>query len=251
MATKTLKTAPKISVKIWRPILDALDKKIESACLRRDAFLNAVLESELDRLDDEVSIPNSQDGYDYVFEKIDLLDRKLVSLALSPKLIERLNEICRRKRVVRDAFFNRLFLLLGASPKVIDTLLFGSEANQWRNSVWNEIKDDSSAFQSEFYPLAHAINPFWAIRLGIEQYYAPAEQEDYIDPQNGNRVRIQRDATGAMSPIDSLYTVIFQPKVQGHDLLGLSCYMPDWLIPGHGSEQKHKADLDELLGILS
>ena len=35
MEAKFLKTVPKISIKIWRPILDAFDKKIEAACLRR------------------------------------------------------------------------------------------------------------------------------------------------------------------------------------------------------------------------
>ena len=73
MATKTLKTVPKISVKIWRPILDKLDAKIESACLRRDAYLAKVLEVELDWLDQEVSIPNSQASYDYVLERLDRL----------------------------------------------------------------------------------------------------------------------------------------------------------------------------------
>jgi hypothetical protein len=139
MATKTLATAPKISVKIWRPIIDALEKKIEAACLRRDAYLNKILEIELRLLDKEVSIPNSQESYDYVFKQLDALDRKLVSLALPPELTQQLNEICRRKRIVRDAFFNRLFLLLAASPKIIDVLLFGTEAKEWRKAVWNEI----------------------------------------------------------------------------------------------------------------
>ena len=104
MATKTLKTVPKISVKIWRPILDKLEAKIESACLRRDAYLAKVLEVELDWLDQEVSIPNSQASYDYVLERLDRLDRKLVSLALPQELTARLNDICSRKRIVRDAF---------------------------------------------------------------------------------------------------------------------------------------------------
>ena len=110
MAAKILKTIPKISVKLWRPIIEKFDLKIEAACLRRDSYLNKVLEVELDWLDHEVSVPNSQASYEYVFSCLDQLDRKLVSLALSPQLTERLNEICSRKRIVRDAFFNRIFL---------------------------------------------------------------------------------------------------------------------------------------------
>ena len=79
MAAKALKTTPKISVKIWRPLIDKFDAKIELACLRRDAYLNKVLDVELNFLDEEVSIPNSQASYDYVFDRLDRLDRKLVT----------------------------------------------------------------------------------------------------------------------------------------------------------------------------
>ena len=73
------KTAPKISVKIWEPIIKKLDTKLKSACLRRDAYLNKILEVELDWLDDEVSLPNSQDSYDFVFDRLQELKLKLVS----------------------------------------------------------------------------------------------------------------------------------------------------------------------------
>ena len=120
MATKTLKTPPKISVKIWRPIIDKLDQKLDAACLRRDAYLNKVLENELPWLDSEVSLANSPAAQAFVAARLDQLDRKLVSLTLRPELIEQLNDICQRKRIVRDAFFNRLFLLLALKPKGID-----------------------------------------------------------------------------------------------------------------------------------
>lgn len=250
MASKALKTTPKISVKLWRPIIDKFDEKIEAACLRRDAFLSKVLNVELNYLDEEVSIPNSQASYDYVFEKLDRLDRKLVSLALPSELTARLNEICSRKRIVRDAFINRIFLLLAVSPKVIDTLLFGDVDGDWRNEVWVENRNDGPFFQNGFYPLEPMIDPFWAIRSGMEINAANSEVEDYIEPTSGKPIRVTRDITGAAMPANSLYTTIFEQKVQGGDLLGLSCYMPDWRIPGHGAEQEHRAKLDELLGEL-
>jgi hypothetical protein len=43
VATKIVKTIPKSSVKIWRPIVEKLDQTIETACLRRDAYLAKVL----------------------------------------------------------------------------------------------------------------------------------------------------------------------------------------------------------------
>ena len=62
-------------------------------------------------LNREVSIPNSQESADYVFWRLDILDRNLVSLALDSALTTRLNAICSPKRIVRDAFFNQLLTL--------------------------------------------------------------------------------------------------------------------------------------------
>jgi hypothetical protein len=250
--TKTLKTVPKITVKIWRPIMDKLDEKIGAACLRRDAYLNKVLDVELGYLDEEVSIPNSQASYNYVFEKLDRLDRKLVSLALPSELTERLNNICKLKCIVRDAFFNRIFLLLAASPKVVNALLFGNQGDRWRANVWADNKNDGQFFQDQFYPLEPMIDPFWAIREGLKMYANDGGLEDYIEPTSGKSIQVKRDITGTIAPADNIYTTIFEQKVRDNDLLGLSCYMPDWRIPDHGAEQEHRAKLaklDELLVI--
>ena len=250
MASKTRKTdpktAPKISVKIWKPIIKKLETKIKSACLRRDAYLNRILEVELDSLDEEVSIPNSEASYDFVFDRLQKLDLKLVSLALSPELTDRLNEICSRKRIVRDAFFNRIFLLLAASPKVIDSLFFNNVRDEWRPQVWKVCKDNE-AFLTDLYPLEPQIDPFWAIRTGIEIYSEDEALEEYVEPTSGKAVRVRREPFGSVAPAESLYTTIFDVKMGDENLLGLSCYMPDWHITGHEAEQKRRATLDELL----
>lgn len=251
MATRTLKTVPKITVKIWRPILEKLDKKIESACLRRDAYLSKVLEAELQSLDQEVSIPNSKASYDYVFERLDRLDRKLVSLALPTELTQQLNEICTRKRIVRDAFFNRVFLLLAASPGLVDMLLFSGAKRDWRTEVWNEIKHDSPFFTNGFYPLEPTVDPFWAVRFGLAMYANDDGLKDYVEPTSGKTIRIQTSLTGEPVPAESLYTTVFDHKIkEGGDLYGLSCYLPDWRIPDHAAEQAHRAKLDDLLELL-
>jgi hypothetical protein len=250
VATKMLKTVPKISVKIWRPIIEKLEHKMDTACLRRDAYLAKVLEAELGWLDQEVSIPNSKASYDHVFERLDRLDRKLVSLALPTELTQRLNEICARKRIVRDAFFNRIFLLLAASPKVVDTLLFGEVGSEWRTEVWSETKHDGPFFQNGFYPLEPVIDPFWAVRCGLEIHASDAELKNYVEPTSGKTIRVQTSLTDEPAPADSLYTTIFEQKVKGSDLHGFSCYFPDWRIPDHAAAKVHQAKLDELLGDL-
>lgn len=251
MSKQNPKPIQKISVKIWKPIIEKLDAKIEAACLRRDAYLAKVLESELDWLDQEVSIPNSQAAHDYVFEQLDRLDRKPMSLALPPDLTSRLNDICARKRIVRDAFFNRLFLLLAASPKTVDLLLFDGTTHNWRAEVWSENKHDGPFFQNGFYPLEPSIDPFWAVRCGLEMLASDAGPgEDWIEPSSGKTVRVQRALGGEPTPMDSLYTTIFELKVSGHSLHGMSCYMPDWRIPGHEAEKSHRAKLDEMFATL-
>ena len=253
MKTKVLKTPAKISVKLWRPIIERFDQKMEMACLRRDAYLKKVLEIEIDLLDKEVSIPNSQASYDYVYDQLDKLDRKLVSIALPSELTSRLNEICSRKRIVRDAFFNRIFLLLAASPKVIDGLFFDGVGSSWRNEVWSEDNHNGPFFENVFYPLEQTIDPFWTIRSGLEIYTEKLDFEDHIDPVSGLKIHVKRNLTGDIEPVDSLYTTIFTESIHGNSLIGMNCYMPDCMIPGQEANSKlHEltntwiAELDKL-----
>lgn len=238
---------PKISTKIWRPIIEKLDKKMNAACLRRDAYLNKVLEIELPYLDREVSLANSAAAQAFVAQRLDQLDRKLVSLALRPELVERLNDICTRKRIVRDAFFNRLFLLLTASQKVINHLLFPAVGDQWRTEVWSEYKHDGPFFQNTFYPLEQDIDPFWPIRAGIEFYGKQSELRDYTNPETGAIIRVQRDLTGKISLEESLYTsLLTNTQVKNTDLFGLNCYIPDWRIPDHPAELEYRKQWDDI-----
>lgn len=248
MSKQDPKPVQKISVKIWRPIIDKLDAKIEASCLRRDAYLAKVLEGELTELDREVCLPNSQAAHDHVFEELDKLDRKLVSLALPPALAERLKEICSSKRIVRDAFFNRLFLLLAASPKAIDALFFSSWTEDWRSQVWSEYKHEGPFFQNGFYPLEAAVDPFWAMRCALE--LAESEQgsvDRIIDPTTGSEGKVIRDISGEVVPVENLYTKVLDKKIGKDSLVGMSCHFPDHLIPGHAAEKVRNAKLDELL----
>lgn len=250
MANKVLKTVPKISVKIWRPIIEKFDEKMDAACLRRDAYLAKLLKSEIEWLDQEVPIPNSEASYGYVFEKLDQFDRKLVSLALPPELSSRINEVCAKKRIVRDAFFNRLFLLLAASPRVVDRLFFGTEAGEWRSVVWSECKHDGPFFQNGFYPLEPMIDPFWAIRAGLEIFRREEGAQRFTDPESGTQFMATRELTGDFRPVDSVYSTIFDEKIKDHELISLSCYLPDWRVPGQPAEYRYRARLDDILADL-
>lgn len=249
MATKVLKTPPKTSVRIWQPILAKLDRKLDSACLRRDAYLNEVLKVELAWLEREVPVANSVAAQSFVTEQLDSLDRKLVSLALHPELLQRLNEICRAKRIVRDAFFNRLFLLLAAEPAIIDRVMFPGEGD-WRQRVWEEHRWDSPAFQNVMNPLDPDINPFWALRTGLE-VLDDQEQEGLklVEKAAPNLASPPSEAAEPRIPTN-LYTAYFDVLGPEVNLRGFNCYVPDFRVPGQEAEKRHRKELDALFADL-
>lgn len=243
----------KITVQVWRSLAERLEIKLREACFRRDAYLSRVIEGELDWLDYEVSIPNSEAAQAFVAKAIAKLERKPVTLRLPQALVERLEEICGRKRVVRDAFFNRLFLLLVANPKTVDQLLFaGDDCPDWRADLWRDHKNDSDAFiENGLFPLQAALHPLWAIRMGLQIWNEESgHNESWIEPISGNEVLIHRTLSGAPTPIASVYASTFWAKAGKNPdvgLLGLSCHLPDHLIPDSEAAKKEASATDDLL----
>ena len=253
---KPLKTPPKISVRIWTPLLREFDKAIESSCLRRDAYLTKLLEQEIGLLDEEVAVANSEAAYAHVAALNERLPRKLVSLALRPELTERLNTVCRSKRIVRDAFFNRIFLLL-AVPELVDLLFFSPEEPEdvgpgWRDMVMSENKD---LFRERaFYPLLAPVDPFKLIRLGLEMVWREAVAEDAKVDERGN---------AWLSDLDGPYGgqhLVLAPKVYTRVFTGffndsdgsqvplgfMNCHMPDHHVPSTDDSAPYEASLREL-----
>jgi hypothetical protein len=230
-------------------VIKKLESKLESACLRRDAYLNRVLGIELDRLDNEVALANSESAQQFIADRLDALPRKLVTLTLKPELVDRLDDICRRKRIPRDAFFNRLFLLLAAKPKGIDTLFFRHFDGNWRSEVWSERRNDGPFFQNVFDPLDPDIDPFWAIREGIDLVSEDVELVDYTDPETGKIVKIREPFSSSQVELPSgIYTRVWtDSESKDADLYGLNCHLPDWRVPGTAEQVKYSKELDLIL----
>lgn len=198
----------KIAAKVWQPVMDKLDKKMELGCLRRDAYIEEILAIELERLDEEITQANSEAARDFVVARLSLLNRKVVTFTLQADLVERLDEICARKRIVRDAFFNRILLLLTATPSQIDRLFLGVLDSDWRNTVWNAHVCDWGFFPNIFYPLEPDVDPFRVIREGIK---LNNEGHD----------------------VDNAFyrTMLTDRHFKDRDLFGLNCYLPDIFVP--------------------
>ena len=221
----------KTTVKVWQPLVAKLEARMTEACLRRDLYLARLLASEVKHLDAEVAVANSQVAYDYVFERLESLNRKPMSLALPPTLVEQINAVCRRKRIVRDAFFNRLFLLLVASPKNLDALLFPTYDGDWKRDVWRQYGDDTLTVEQGVQPLAVVTDPFWAIREAFVMDHPNWSLTDWTDPDSGATVQMMEVQAGDWALPDNVYTKYLDQKAGVHDLVGLNCHVPDWRLP--------------------
>lgn len=235
----------KTTVKVWRPLVAKLEARMNETCLRRDLYLSRLLVTELDHLDREVAVANSHAAYAHVFERLDALDRKPMSLALPPDVVDKVNEVCTRKRIVRDAFFNRLFLLLAASPASLDTLFFPTYGGDWKRDVWRAYGDDPATVAQGVLPLASVGDPFWALREVFELDRPNLVLHDRLDPGSGQMVAMEEVQPGCYSLPARVYTRYLDQKAGAHDLLGFNCYVPDWRLPGQGaarSAEEHLLD---------
>ena len=216
----------KISANILSKSALQLPRKFKSACLRRDDYLARVISLELEYLAEEVPEPNSDQARAFIKRSLndERLDRQTMSIQLPDQLVEHLDDTCKKKNIPRDAFLNRLLFMLAAPPKTIDQIFFADFAD-WRTEVWSEGKNEGPFFENVLYPLEQKIDPFWAIRYGLE-------------------LKKQR----WKNRTSNFYTTQLDDGL-GANLYGLNCYLPDHSIPGSPEKRKFLAELDALLGL--
>ena len=207
----------KTSAYILPTIQLALPRKFLQACVRRDEYLTKVFGVELDHLENEVPTPNSERARAFIKNSLnEHKDRASMSFNFPEELTSRINETLERKNIPRGAFFNRILFMLAASPKTIDEIFF-FDFYDWRTEVWGEGKHDGPFFQNVMYPLEQVVDPFWAIRFGLE-----LKQQRFP-----NRVW-------------NFYTTVLDEH-----LFGLNCYLDDVSIPGTAEYQQMQREIEE------
>lgn len=273
----------KVTITVWRPVWSKLEKQLESACLKRDAYVDALIDHELDHLDAEMAIANSDDAQRFIDKQLRALinaNATPLSLALSSETLRKLEGICKRKKVVRDAFFNRLFLFIAFGPDMAWKLFFRNtwmghdkpKPSDWTRMVWEECKHDGPFFENVFDPFAAHLDPIWPIRACfdvIEAQDKPA-YVNFTDPKTKQTVKMVRWVpedllylpprfyTSVLTDHDLLKAPSARPgqpqqrKVQQafHNLYGLNCYLPNFHIPGHPEQTVAQAAMDQLLADL-
>lgn len=287
MKKRSAKTS-KITINVWRPVWSKLEKKLNDASLKRDAYIGSLINRELDHLESEMPIANSSDAERFIDKQLRALlhqNSTPLSIALPSDVAEKLENVSSQKRVVRDSFFNRLFLFLAFGPSMAGTLLFrdswlddaNAKPDRWTGEVWREYKHEGPFFENVFEPFLAHQDPLWPIRA----YFDLIEEQDkpgyveWTDPESKRTVQMAKWVPEHLLHLPSrFYTVTLtdhdlrkasstpdRTAVQGksatrepdrpyHNLYGLNCYLPNFRIPGHPDQKAAQASTDELLADL-
>lgn len=224
-------TKKKILVGVWKDLIDLLNKKVDAACLNRDAYLDHVFRHEAERLTAEVEIANSAEARSHLSTQLSLLERKPVSFALSPATIEAIDAACAAKNLPRDCLFNRVLFLLVVDQRTLFRALLLDPKDYWPEALsrYGRIWDDTLIAGSlSLVGNVIADDPFFAIRECI----AVAREEHGTDAVPFlHTMLIPADLLGAKVP----------------SMLGLNCYLPDSMIEGHPAQIASALRMEELL----
>ena len=150
--------------------------------------------------------------------------------------MQRLDDICERKRIVRDSFFNRLFYLLSAEHQQVTRLFFDGDS-EWVQDLLERTDFGPSAAGYLLDPIPEYRNPLQTVREGLWV----ARDRMASNPSTTT----EADAWLAQH---SIYGLTIRDRRFGRsDLYGLSIYLPDTLVPGTSDYDATAALLDDFL----
>jgi hypothetical protein len=106
----------KVTVKIFKPLLKSFERQIEALFIKRDAFLNSVIQEEIKHLARDMQGKRlSSKANRYISGELKRLDPHPVNIVVDRSTADALNAVVKETNIVRDAFFNRLIYLLRPS----------------------------------------------------------------------------------------------------------------------------------------
>ena len=149
----------KIMITVITPVMDRLNKKIEGLMLRRDSYLNSVLNFEIDLLEEEITSSNSEQARDYLLSQLKTMPTKSISITLDKKLIEHIDTICKKINVARDCWINRVLFFLAAEGSQLKVI--GIDAPPHESLSTNPLDAASELI----------FNPFHDCRIWMDAQY--------------------------------------------------------------------------------
>lgn len=218
--------------KIWRPLFISLNRIIERACLRRDAYLDHVFTHEAKLLPEEIPRSNSREARSYLQSKLEELERVPVNFSLSPTAIEAINLACDQRNVIRDCFINRVLFLLVADITICEAVT-GIELREYLPDILGDNDRDfiyAPLWEGSLRAVSEIVSsdPFRALRNSID--YCRERGDEFVDPLHACRITPEK----------------FGKKPA--DVIALNCYLPDEMIPGSPAQKRALNSLAELLG---
>jgi hypothetical protein len=170
------KSKTKVLVNVHKPLIELMKCKFDAACLKRDAYLDKALLIEAGLLKKEVTTPNSDTSKSYIVENLKKLRLKPLNLLLSTETVQLINEVCQEKNVPRDAFINRVFLLLISSDTILKALFDDKELKNGEDHHLDYVSDYCGP-EKLFYNRFNVIDiiegfveasPFWGLRYVLD-----------------------------------------------------------------------------------
>ena len=246
----------KILVNVYEPLISIMKHKIDRACLKRDAYLDQALRSEVSLLREEVTIPNSDMAKNFIVQNIKQIPLKPLNLLLSTSTVELINNVCSEKNIPRDAFINRFFLLLVSSDRIIEVLFFtlfkkhidipsadiGFFRDDWHEWSQNNINLESNQGMIDSFNKPNILdsieqyvrtNPFWRLRDYFSCYEKGWKLYNYS---------FEKDS---LSKLPKEYGPL---KIQ--NTLGFNTYISDSAVSNHEIYNEEISETDKLLVFL-
>lgn len=99
-------------------------------------------------------------------------------------------------------------------------------------------------------PLASVTDPFWAIREAFLMEQESVDLREWSDPEDGRQIKMMHMPPDHYMLPENVYSKFLKTKIGKNDLLGMNCYVPDWLIPEHPAHKQRGNELDALFEAL-
>ena len=206
----------KITVKIYEPLLRDFDRQLDKLFIKRDAFLNAMIQEEVRHLANDMEGKQlTLSAKRYIAGELKRMGTTPVNVVVDKATADALNAVVEASNLVRDAFMNRLIMLLRSSGPLLSYLelpefITGSE--------FDSCVEPMPTSPMKAMEAVHA-DPLFYLRVACEE----------------------RHKTG-------LYLLDLPPK-----LAGFSCYMDESMVPGTKAYEQMQRDtqamLDELINL--
>lgn len=224
---KITDTRSKITVRIWAPILDALNERTEAACLRRDALINQTLAVELPRIRKDIPFRNSAKARRFISARLKNLlssgdESRLISLSLSPTVTAELESVCEGLNVPRETLLNRALLLLGSSGDFMD-----EHFNNLTPSPITATDFEPSIEPKDMLPWTYPINTITVKGSGARSHDVRALTADLAKLD-----AVANDYDLALSPLGRLAAIVADPLRWYRIMLQLRCEQDNSMLRG-------------------